>query len=663
MQLILFDPKSDWKAPSLSDLPDWVRWPFVSYDLETCDPNLKKLGPGAFRGDGFVAGYGFTLWDGNREMRSFYLPVAHAGGGNLPKENVERYITDQAQGYSGTLLGANLGYDLAWSWVNGILFPEIKWFRDVQIIEPLIDELPMSMALDAIAQRRKVPGKDETLLRSAADAYGLDPKRDLWKLHSKYVGRYCEQDTRSPIYIYQSQLADIKRLDIQKVVDLESQVTPVLLKSMARGTRIGQDKLGQIEEWATKQERSCLADIKHITGVEIPFGGVWVKGNVAPIFESLGISLDVAKVKKNGDFEFTIDQALFNSHADKPAVQLLARARKVNKLRTTFAASVRRYLCPDGRLRPNVKQIAVEGADGQEKGARYGRMSCVHPNIQQQPSRDEFAKDWRSIYLPDEGKKWACLDYSQIEPRWTTHFAAVTGMEGAAEAAQAYWDDPLIDNHSFMAKLTGLDRKYAKAIFLGLCYGEGGFKLCQTLGLPTAWKVIDLKTRESHVFESEVDALAFRFDCPHETRIFQCAGKEGQKILDTFDQRAPFIRKLARKAQDLAKRRGWIRTAGGRLLHFPELPDGSYDFVHKALNRLIQGTSADQVKLALVLIDRAFPDVPIHFPIHDEIDASVEDVTEAKSLAQIMRECMKALVPFRVDIEMGPNFGYIQEVA
>ena len=79
----------------------------------------------------------------------------------------------------------------------------------------------------------------------------------------------------------------------------------------------------------------------------------------------------------------------------------------------------------------------------------------------------------------------------------------------------------------------------------------------------------------------------------------RAAGAEGQAILDKFDERAPFIRKLAKNAESIVKRRGYIITAGGRRLNFTQRPDGSYDWTHKSLNRLIQGTSADQMKRAM----------------------------------------------------------------
>ena len=81
---------------------------------------------------------------------------------------------------------------------------------------------------------------------------------------------------------------------------------------------------------------------------------------------------------------------------------------------------------------------------------------------------------------------------------------------------------------------------------------------------------------------------------------WEAAGEEGQAILDKFNERAPFIKKLANAVKERANTRGYIITIGGRKLHFPTKADGSYDWIHKSLNRLIQGSSADQMKQALI---------------------------------------------------------------
>lgn len=670
-------PKSDWKPPVLSELPPWTDVKRLSFDVETKDPGLQRkgMGPGTYRKEGHVVGFGFTIEGGP----SCYLPIRHEGGDNLPVDSVLRYMRDQAKNFRGELVGANLPYDVEWSEQDGIIFNPAM-YRDVQIADPLVYEMHRSLKLDDICQRLGVPGKNEGLLTRAAVEFGLAGKKrdkikaNLHKLPARFVGEYCAQDTRSPLEALRVLEKAIEKNNLWDIWNLESKVLPVLLKMRKRGVLIDLDKLAHIEKWSLEQEAEAVAQVKHATGIDIGMGNVWTKDALYPVFKQLGIQLNVMKTKASGDIEYQIDKVLFSGHKNVPAVKAIAWARKVNKLRTTFAASVRRSLCPDGRIHCKFNQIAMENEEGQQKGARYGRMSCVNPNLQQQPSRDEFAAMWRSIYIPEPGTLWMCGDYSQQEPRWVTEFAAgvfiapgsdlarrlrLSGrLPGAAEAAQAYNDNPKLDNHDFMAQLTGLKRSSAKIVYLGLCYGEGGAKLCQDLGLPTAWSVA-FQDRGIKKYKTMDDAMEAANDFDGVARWFEVAGEEGQKILDTFEQRAPFIKKLADLCKIRAESRGEIRTAGGRLLHFPRKKDGTFDWVHKALNRLIQGTSADQMKTAMVMIDREEPSFFMQLQVHDELDGSTSREQGAR-VARIMRECMgPRKVPFRVDEEYGPNWGEI----
>lgn len=646
----LFAPESEWRPPAMADLPSWTGAKRIAVDVETRDQHLKELGIGVRRG-GYITGVSFAIEDGP----AHYLPMHHEGGDNLPEAQVLAYLRDQARGFNGDVVGANLQYDLDYLWEEQVEFGADARFRDIQVADPLIYELHMRYSLDEICKRYGLPGKNEDKLREAARAYGVDPKNGMWRLPARFVGAYAEDDTRLPLMVLRRQERKIEDDDLWDIWNLESKVLPVLVKMRRRGVRVNMDKLRGIEEWSLEEEAQALARVRHETGVNVSVGDVWKAGAIAPALEAIGIQLNkTAKGQPN------IDKDVLAS-IDHPVAKALAWARKTNKLRTTFAASVRRYEV-NGRIHCTFNQIAREDEQGDMKGARYGRLSCVDPNLQQQPSRDEFAARWRSIYEPEEGSLWATNDYSQQEPRWTTHFAAEMDLTKAREAAQAYCDDPLLDNHDFMAQLTGLPRKYAKNVYLGLCYGEGGAKLSHDLGLPTRWALAgkwENGRREIAFFSSQQEA----FEARNERQtgyVFEAAGEEAQGVLDAFDERAPFIKQLAKKAQEMASKRGYVKTVGGRRLHFPQRNDGTYDWCHKALNRIIQGSSADQTKEALVALDAEGYWVALQ--VHDEIDCSVADVAEGKAIGAVMQNIRLARVPFRVDTEIGPSWGEAVEV-
>jgi DNA polymerase I-like protein with 3'-5' exonuclease and polymerase domains len=578
--------------------------------------------------------------------------MRHEGGDNVDVDQALRYFRAQAASFDGDVVGANIQYDLDYLANDDVNFSNVRYIRDVQVADPLIHELHQSYSLQNISQRYGLPGKDEQLLIEAASTYGVSPKAGMWKLPARFVGPYAEQDAVLPLALLRKQEKLIDERDLWDIYNLESEVTPVLVRMRRRGVRIDLDKLEEIENWTLIEEAEALAKVKTLTGINIDVGDVWKAAALAPALEFIGIKLEKTKTGKPSISKEVLDTV------DHPVAEALAHARKINKLRTTFASSIRRYMV-NGRIHCTFNQIARETERGGQQGARFGRLSAVDPNLQQQPSRDEFAAMWRSIYIPEEGALWACNDYSQQEPRWTTHFAAKMKLPGAAEAAQAYHDDPDLDNHQFMADLTGLPRKQAKDVYLGLCYGEGGAKLSRDLGLPTRWacRYGDRGT-PLKMFETQTEAMAFKREQPGGAFVWEAAGEEGQDILDKFDERAPFIKKVAKAASDRAKSRGWVRTGGGRVLNFPELANGGYDWCHKALNRIIQGTSADQTKKAIVEIDKAGHHLMLQ--VHDETDSSVADVAEAKQIGDIMQDAMPALVPFKVDLEIGPSWGEIK---
>ena len=80
------------------------------------------------------------------------------------------------------------------------------------------------------------------------------------------------------------------------------------------------------------------------------------------------------------------------------------------------------------------------------------RFSYSDPPLQQMPSRDpEIGPLIRSVFLPEEGERWASSDASQQEFRILTHYGVKHGLPGAREAAEVYRNDPDADFHAKVA--------------------------------------------------------------------------------------------------------------------------------------------------------------------------------------------------------------------
>lgn len=658
VQLPLFAPRSDWSPPKVSELPSWEGATRVAVDIETRDPDLKKTGIGVRR-EGYITGVSFAIQRPEdteatlERVPAYYLPVRHEGGDNLDPEHVWAYLRDMAARFKGDIVGANLQYDLDYLAEMGVEF-QPRFFRDVQLAEPLLDELRMSYSLDNVARYNGFDGKDQLHLEAAAKMFKVDPKSGMWKLPARHVGPYAEVDARLPLRIINRQEKRIAQEDdrdqmgarLWDLYDLESRCLPALLAMRRRGVAIDFDQLDRVEARAMREEADQLKELSRLTGHNVTLADINRPTVVGPAIESV-----IGKLPRTKTGNFELKSATLQQF-DHPAVDALIAAKKFNKIRTTFVESIRRHQV-NGRVHCTFNQLrSTDDGSGDSKGTISGRLSSTDPNLQQQPARDPVLGPlWRAIYIPDDGGEWACIDFSQQEPRWLVHFAEVANCRGAHEAAERYRQDPKTDNHDMMTiMIHGQEawdswdkatkkhhRGNAKTIYLGLCYSMGGGKLARSLGLETEWR----ETRSG--------------------RAYEAAGPEAQAILDDFDSKVPFIRELARRAERVAKERGYIRTVLGRRCHFPPAKDGpGYDWTHKALNRLIQGSSADQTKKAMVEAHEA--GIRLQLQVHDELDLTVWSHDEARHLSEIMRNAVPCNVPHRCDIEVGSSWGTIKEI-
>ncbi len=619
-------PQITWTPPKLSTLPSWRDAKRVSLDAETRDPDLKRLGPGVRRDPrvNYVVGISFAIEDGGE----WYLPIRHDGGDNCPEgpAAVWSYFRDQLRDYRGHILGANLNYDGDWMADE---CPEIltKPMMDVQIADPLIWELHMSYSLETLCERYGLPGKDETVLRQAASAYRVDPKKELWKLPARFVGRYGETDARRPLQIMRRQEKKIAEEGVEQIWKLEQQVTPVLIKMKRRGVRVDMRRVEVIEKKCRQVAADALAQVKSLTGVSIGYGDVWKAAVLAQALRAAGYSLP--KTEKGAD---SVDKNFLDKCGEVGAA--IHRARDWNKLDTTYCKQVREFAISSGgeyRIHATTNQSKVTKDDGSGKGVRYGRTSMDSPSLQNQPVRhDEFGPMWRSVYVADSGCKWATLDFSQQEPRIAVHYAEKLGLPGAKEFANEYRTNPKLDIHQKFADLTGIVRKICKNYTNARIYGAGDFKTCVQIGKPTERRVIRGEMR-------------------------QVPGPEGQAIIDSMNEYAPWIQGLTRAAARAAEQNGHVWTILRRKCHFERAPDGKIDRAHKAFNRIGQGSAADQLKATMVAADAE--GIPLQLLIHDELDISYSDINVPMRLKELMMTVVTFSVPMLVDLEIGPSWG------
>jgi DNA polymerase-1 len=260
-----------------------------------------------------------------------------------------------------------------------------------------------------------------------------------------------------------------------------------------------------------------------------------------------------------------------------------------------------------------------------------GRLSSTAPNLQNIPIRTEEGRRIRQAFISEQGKTLIGIDYSQIELRLLAHVANIPVLikafkEGkdihAATASQVFGVD--ID------KVDSELRRRAKTVNFGIIYGQGAFGLAAQLGI---------------------------------------ARGEAKTLIEKYFAQYPGIKKYMDDTIIEAHEKGYVSTLWGRKIHLPGINDknGAVRSFNEraAINAPLQGTAADIIKRAMILIDKELANsrsTKLLLQIHDELIIEA-DSSEAEKIAerckQLMEQVITLSVPLIADSRIGKNWGEI----
>ena len=623
MRTDLLDFEEEWMPPS--SLPDLTSVKRMAIDLETRDPNLTTLGPGWCRDDGNIIGIAIAAGD-----FVGYFPIRHEGGGNMPEKTVFNWLKKQLATPHIEKVMHNALYDLGWlRWAGiDVQGPVI----DTMIAAPLLNENRRFYTLNSLCREYLEEGKSEVMLRSAAAMYGVDPKSEMWKLHASFVGRYAEKDAEITLKLWDRLSIEIKSDNIESIFKLESSLLPVLLDMKERGVRVDVDKAEQTKKKLVALEQNLLKEVKDETGIWVE---PWAASSIAKVFDKLGLSYK--RTAKTNAPAFT---KVFLANHVHPVAQKIVRLREFNKANTTFIETILKHE-HNGRIHCDFNPLRSD-----EGGTVTGRFSSSHPNLQQQPARDpEIKKMIRGLFLPEEGEKWGSFDYASQEPRWLAPYCwALKGPNRSPliDDIVKMYHEGNADFHQMVADMAGVTRKEAKTVNLGIMYGMGRKKLGTTRDI---------------------------------------SEEEAKRLLEEYHLKVPFVKGMADLAAHTAAEHGIVRTWLGRKCHFNMWEPRAYEFnkalpleeaakeyggrgmirrafTYNALNGLIQGSSADQTKKAMVECYKE--GLLALLTVHDELCFSVKSREQSDKIVEIMKTCVHGLaVPFDVDSEIGDNWGEV----
>ncbi|RKX59787.1 MAG: DNA polymerase I [Thermodesulfobacteriota bacterium] len=310
-----------------------------------------------------------------------------------------------------------------------------------------------------------------------------------------------------------------------------------------------------------------------------------------------------------------------------PFAKTLLEYRTIYKMKSTYIEPFLKYVSfSTSRIHTEFNQT----------GTATGRLSSQKPNLQNIPIKGEEGLEIRRIFIAENGHLLCSVDYSQIELRILAHFSEDENLINAFKRGE--------DIHNFTAcevfgvtpdKVTPEMRRVSKIINFGIAYGMSPYGLS---------KELKISVREAETF------------------------------IRRYFQRYPKIKEYIDKTIKFAQENGYVKTLSGRKRYVPEIFSKNKSIKELgyriAVNTPIQGSAADLIKAAMVVLYKKFKKLglktSILLQVHDELILEVPE-NEVEIIKEIVPEIMEnpftylglnysLKVPLKVNITFGKNW-------
>ncbi|HBH6894964.1 TPA: DNA polymerase I [Serratia marcescens] len=544
-----------------------------------------------------------------------YLPVAHDyldAPPQLDRAYVLEALKPLLEDDKALKVGQNLKFDMSLLARYGIEMRGIAY--DTMLESYVLDSVGGRHDMDSLADRylshktitfEEIAGKGKNQLT-------------FNQIALEQAAPYAAEDADVTLQLHLAMWPQLKQSAELLTVfnEIEMPLLPVLSHIERTGVLIDPAILSAHSQELAKRLAELEAQAHELA--EEPFNLASTKQLQAILYEKQ--KLPVLK-KTPGGAPSTNEEVLAELALDYPLPKVILEYRGLAKLKTTYTDKLPLMINPvSGRVHTSYHQAVTA----------TGRLSSSDPNLQNIPVRNEEGRRIRQAFIAPEGYRIVAADYSQIELRIMAHLSQDEGLLKAfAEGKDIHRATASEVFGVPLDKVTGEQRRSAKAINFGLIYGMSAFGLARQLGIPRG---------------------------------------EAQRYMDLYFERYPGVLDYMERTRQQASEQGYVSTLDGRRLYLPDVRSSNAmrrkAAERAAINAPMQGTAADIIKRAMIEVDawlqgQEKPLVRAIMQVHDELVFEVhESVIEEASqrIRQLMEGSMTLAVPLKVDVGVGMNW-------
>lgn len=540
------------------------------------------------------------------EKKAYYLPIGHKDGNNLSLDDIKETLSPILADTKYPKVAQNSKYDIKVLGQHGI---EVRGVTDDTMLASYLTSPDGSHGLDYLAQKylnhemikfKDVVEKGKTFADIDIAKATDYAAEDAWATFSLNTLLHEELKNHKVTAIYQ---------------DIEIPLIQVLARMETHGILVDQTLLKNLEKEFESRIAKLEKSIYDLAGEEFNINSPKQLQEI--LFVKLGLPPQ-KKTKTGYSTDVDVLSALANEH-DLP--KFILEFRTLAKLLSTYVIQLKSMIHPETkRVHTHFNQTI----------AATGRLSSTEPNLQNIPIKTEEGRRIREVFVAPKGSQLLSADYSQIELRLLAAFTK------DPELVSAYQNDE--DIHTKTAsvilgitpdKISSEERALGKTINFGVVYGQSPFGLAKQLSIPQS---------------------------------------EAKHFIDSFYKQFASVKSYKEDVIERARDEGFVTTYLGRKRFLPELKSKNFmmrqNAERVAFNTVFQGSAADLIKKAMILIDEKILNenwqTKMLLQVHDELVFEVPDnelETIKTPILEIMETAFELDVPLKVSANTGKTWG------